>query len=256
MKKLFIIIALIISTLFLFSVNEVRAETLELIVPDTEFDYLTEDFYTFRESVVEYCNENNKKYIITSNFYTYGLTAYIYDEDTTGSSYNIENFNYPYGDFIAIRVNNPRVIIYSQPDTFSSNMTTSWTRVQFRLNSSSKTFSLYNYLDTNFDFIPYQSDVTNSFLITYQDLSYEVSNGTLPPTLYQIYMDSQDDSSDKPVVDDKFPEEREKMNMFYSTIFTKIGDLATIFATNYTFLLILGIMILIFVIELIRRYLL
>lgn len=256
MKRVYLILTLFIASFFFVSLNKVSADTNELIVPESDFEYLTEDFFKFRELLIEYCNENNKKYIIVPNN-SYPQRAIIFDEDNTGSTYYLDYVQVSGLGYL------PRIMTSYSANTNvrydSTNQKLKITgndaqTINFRqTNGSDYYVSLRYYQDTNLDYIFYK-DTSHIITFKYNNLSYELTQGTPPPSLYQIYMDSK--VEDEPIVSDKFIEEKELMNNFYSTIFTKISDLATSLANNYIFLTIFGIFILIFVLELIRRYLL
>lgn len=244
MKKFYLLLSLFIIPVFFFSIGEVRADTLTFYVRDSDIEYLSnEKFITIREQAISYCNENNKKYIIACD--EYSCFAHIFNDGATSLSQLISgSFTYPllsYSTVDVYKMSNG-IFTYSK-----SSVSTSFKK----FDTGSNEIKYTSYLDTNLDnlnFMNYASD------ITYGDFTYHIDSESHFVSLYEFYT-LMNDVPDKPVVDDKFPEEKEAMNIFYSTIFTKIGDLATNFVTNYIFLLIFGIMILIFLIELIRRYL-
>lgn len=245
MKKLFTIITLLMSSFFLFSINEVRADSYTYELTEEHFSKLNDEFYNFREKVIKYVQDNNLHgYIIgydsTNNYYEAFIAYDNYSlRVVTGSpTYNLR-FSYKYFERLYLDSSGDFVIKSTAQDRWSS----------ISILSDVSDDTLINYLDTD---MPLTYTDEHEYTINFNDKTYLINNGATMPTLYQIYLDNF-----APVEpEDPYKEEKEIMNNFYSTIITKIGDLATSFASNYVFILILGIFILIFVFELIRRRLL
>ena len=244
MKRVYLILTLFIASFFFVSLNKVSAATYTYEISESNFDYINDEFFKLREKTIEYCEANNLSYIIGYNI-SYGkLLSHVFNFTT----YNFLNqYDMPRIEF-GISAN----MYYIDNDTLKSYGTLGSYYTSFYNKKDVSTFSYLSFLDTNIESINNTSPYF-TWDFKYQDLTYTLNSGTKIPTLYEIYLDVK---GDEPVVSDKFIEEKELMNNFYSTIFTKISDLATSLANNYTFLTIFGIFILIFVLELIRRYLL
>lgn len=246
MKRVYLILTLFITSFFFISLNKVNAATYEFTVNESELDYITDDFLKFRELLIEYCNTNNKKYVIVPNT-SYPLRAMVFDEDTSGTSYYLEFVNVGSQGYLPFIFISGATSVRYQSDSQSLYIgSTSNQRISF-YTTSGPTFTLKYFQDTNLDYIPYTGTVY-SVNFKYNDLTYSFSDGELPPSIYKIYSDTN-------IPLDKFEDEKVLINNFYSIIFIKISNLATDLANNYTFLLIFTIFILIFIIELIRRYL-
>lgn len=240
MKKLFIIITLLMSSFFFFSLEKVSAITYisNDITPEV-MSWINEDFYAFRDKVIEHCEENNLYYIIVRSISDSTYKAYVSNR-TSRFSFGIQS-----ASNIIIK------LIVGGTDVY--NFTNNDMKYYTTLPSSSE-LNMYHYdtghelyiLDSNFDFI-YNVSVQVAIRYWYNSSVYPVVSGHVFPTLYKIYLDAN------PIPPDPYEEERVVMNNFYSTIFTKISDLATSISTNFTFLVIFAIFILIFVFELVRR---
>ena len=150
-------------------------------------------------------------------------------------------------NLVIIKTNDGDIICYS-------NYTT---RINRTIDLNKKTLIYNNPTDTSGGFKIYNLKEDN----TWEILSTSISSWTTKEFSYKTVLYGTGnfyDSVTGEVVDpfvspDPFEEDKEIMNNFYTTIFTKISDLAISFANNYTFLLIFGIFILIFVFELIWR---
>lgn len=255
MKKLFTIITLLMSSFFLFSINEVSADTIDYIIRDEEFEILeTQEFKELREKAIEYCEANDKYYFIgfsQNNFNISAIRAFIIDKgdyklsNTSAGGTNFPIFSFGNITYYKYKIDNGSFIL----DTTS---TYEYLPFWYRDSSSVYHFSYIRYFDTNIELMDFESG-ENTINLTYNDFTYSVNVGDHFPSLYEFNKLMNSSGEDEPVVSDKFIEDKEMMNNFYSTIFTKVGDLATSFASNYIFLLILGIFILIFVFELIWR---
>ena len=104
----------------------------------------------------------------------------------------------------------------------------------------------YNFLDSNF--IPsIYSNISNEYVMHYGNEVYKISynDQSFIPTLYNLSL------ANSPVEVDDTP----VLTSFYSTIIDKIGWFGEKIINNYVYLSIIGVFIIIFIIEFIRRYL-
>lgn len=241
MKKVYLMLALFVTSFFFFSINEVSAATYTYELTEEKMAYINDDFFKLREQVIEYVATNNLEgYLI----YQLGLkvSAFVFNSGYTlyvNNMYASNKVMLPltYGNYTSINLDSNGNLSVGSTVTYSSTM-----------NILSSSIVLDNYLDTDLPLTYHNSDI---YEINYNGKTYTISKESTVPTMYQIYLDNQ--VPEEPV--DKFLEEKEVMNNFYSTIFAKIGELAVVFANNFTFLFIFGMFILIFVIEIIRRFL-
>lgn len=236
MNKLLVLISLFVSSFFLFSFSEkIKAEE---VVVDYDFDineYITEEFLTVRDIVLNYLSTSDySNYFIRyqydgDNLYPYIIylfnSAKLYTSDTSSVFY----FTVDYSVYKIRRLNNE---IYN-----SSSSST--------LILPSSTFKVY--LDGNVNF--YSNNKT--FKVNYNDLTYLVDNKNPIPFLYTIYKDINNVPEDNP-----HQEELNVLSNFYNTVIDKLEYISEVFVSNYIYLSILVIFLLIFVFELIfRRFL-
>ena len=245
MKKVLLSLTLFMASFFFVTLNKVNAMEYDLEFNVNDLQLINDSFFEYKEKVVNFLSENNlSDFIILYSQNRYKAIAidndcilkfntqyikagvwylYLVASNCSAMSYsdssNIEFTNTSYSENLAILANNSS---YISRFVYSSN---------FLLSTSEIGSHVYN--------------------LNFQDKIY-IYNSSQVYSLYDIYLDFNK-PEEEPALPDKFTEEKEILNNFYSTIFTKITDLANNFANNYIFLLILGIFILIFVFELIWR---
>lgn len=232
MRKVYLLLTLFIVSLF-FSSN-VYAAAHSHTVNETELAYLTRnDFLTLREHTINYCNENNKKYVIACD--KYNCYANIFNDGTLTFTKTVSSgLIYP-----TLKYNT--VSVYIMRNGVFTNYSSSTSFTYFRI-SSSGLFTFNSFVDSNVETAIYDID----FEFTYDGFTLEVPAGTSIPTMYKFYQ-----AYNQPK--DKFIQEREVISNFYSVILEKIVLLANYFINNFFLMLILGIFILIFIFEIIRR---
>lgn len=237
MKKVLLSLTLFMASFFFITLDKVSAATVNQEITSDVMSWINDDFYSFREKLIELCKENNSYYVITHY-------------NSTSSSFRAYVFTNKSQFYFASVVPNVEIHLY-----FNNSNQYKWENneiVEMSTTGSNSYYRLYHYssgyerfiIDSNFDL---NYNLSYSIDYKYKDLTYSVTSGTIFPTLYKIYLD------ENPLPTDPFEEDKEILNNFYTTIFTKISDLAISFANIYTFLLIFGIFILIFVFELIWR---
>lgn len=241
MRKIFIILTLIVSSFFVFKPN-VKADTVSYNVNSSHLNYINDDFYLIREKAIEYCNENNKHYVI---IYESEFIAYVFDTDYAFVGYN-NPIIYFKVDYTAEKYK-----IRSGVFTLSGSATSITSSLV--PTSSSTSINLNYYIDTNLENVLYTG--SKEFNIVYNDLIYPIKKDTVVPTLYQIYLD-ENYVEPEPEPEDPHLEEKEILSNFYTTVITKIGELANNVFNNYILLFSIGIFIFVFVFEIIFRRLL
>lgn len=236
MKKVYLILTLFITSFFFISVTEVKANTYAYTVNETELTYLEkENFLTLRDLTIQHCEANNLKYIIgcsASSCYSHVFTQ---DKVPTIGFVINGNMKFP-------KLNYKTVTIYY----LKSNKFTEWTyglTYNYFVKSGESALTYESYIDTNVENFAFG---THEYDITVGDYTYHVGVGEHFPSLYEL-----NESMKEPP--DKFIDDKEVINNFYTTVIEKINTLSEIILNNYVFLLIIGIFILIFVLELIMR---
>lgn len=236
MKKVYLVLTLLMTSLFFFSTNEVRADTV-YTVNSSDFDYINDDFLKMRELAIEYCNENNTYYLIQ---YKNSSLQVAFFEKTIDIYFTYINANgriylRSTGSDLKIYKGTTNLWEYGSSSGFSDYI------------SSGSTLSYAYFLDTNIENLLYTG--SKSFTITYNDLSYLVEQNTVMPSLYQIYLDDtvEDVPPEVPVV------ENEVIANYYSTVISKIGYLVETISSNQVYLSVIVIFLLIFITELIFR---
>ena len=243
MRKIFYIFILMVSSFFVFNTN-VKADTLSYIVDEQDFAYLNDDFYKVREWAINRATTYEKYYIITYDSSQTRFEIYLFNIDTffyTNSTNN--NIVYPY---INLSLSGGQ-LWYLSDGTIQSGGYPKTLSLSFYNDSYLNKFTYINYLDTNIELLTNLTEHT--YILTYNNFSYTFSNTDHFPSLYEFKT-----IFENPPVQE--PERNESLDSFYYLIMEKIELFANYFITNSTLLFIIGIIILIFIIELIfRRYL-
>lgn len=242
MKRLFTIITLLVSSFFLFTTNEVKAETYEYLVNESDFDLINDDFYAVRDYALNYVEENNGYYLIYySKSYSQYRVVLSPKLSSTTLSYKSSLISLT---FNANPSDNRTGTIYKyENNEFVNNG--SFGSISLELWFNENVIPMNSYLDSNLDF--FYTDTSNEIKINYNDFSYVVNSTNSLPSLYQIYLDTQS----TPV--DKYEEDKIVITSFYTMVSEKFTLLTNLFMQDYVFVLILTIIILIFLLELIFR---
>lgn len=237
MKKVLLFTILFLSSFFFFNLKDVNAAPIYKTLKDDNFSLINEDFIKFRNQVIEFCGDL-KKYVIYYDSNNY--KAVIGEENSFSDSYyyglNQDGWTY---------FNNTDIYIYQDKTlTFVSSIT-SQTSIYFYISSK------LVFLDTNIPSFPVKS--AHYIVIQYEN---DIANTTeylynSTASLYSIYL------KHFPPLEPEDPYEEEKilLSSFYVCVIEKISYLTNVFVTNYVFLTILGVFILIYVIVLFRRLL-
>lgn len=229
------IFTLFIILSFFFSVH-VKADTYNYEISSSDFEFLfDEDFNLLKD----YMDSLNTKYYIFRKNGVYSSFSYNsgFITNVTSSQLSINRGAGSY-TFHYFEVSNGSV-------TERNNFYYSDTIRNFIVSSS---IYYNNYLYSNFDLVLSDSPLVNTYNISYDNYSFTIglNSDLIIPSLYDIYNEVNTNESDN------FP----KLTQFYTIVFEKITLFANNLLDNYIYLSIFGIFILIFLIELIRRYLL
>lgn len=245
MKKMFYALALIVSSFFLFNI-EVNAK--EKTFTFSNYDDLGEDFLTTREWAINTLGDYYKFYIITYNpNKTYSVHFF-----SQFDSSNIFNCGLMYSSYlscsssVSVSGNHSVYTNSTLPVNGSSSMS-------YQSGSSISFGIVGSYiLDSNINFI-YTDTSSDVFNVTdgTNTISYSSSmEDKKVYTKYEFYnkfYGGEDHTHDS---------ELSIIQSFYEVSISKISYLADSISSNYIYLSIFGVFILIFVFELIfRRYL-
>lgn len=233
MNKLLVVISLFISSFFLFSLN-VNAATSNIDISEDTYNLINDTFFTFKEQVEEYAKNNNFNtffIIYESNNYN----AYFYN--------NTNNYNFTCSlssDLSCVFYKSFSTGSYREDSDFKVGGTTG----SLIINSSS--YNKYLYSNVNLSII----DTSTSMLtLNYNGRSYEFTAGDKIFSIYDIYESIT-------LEENPHQEELNILSNFYNTVIDKLEYISEVFVSNYIYLSILVIFLLIFVFELIfRRFL-
>ena len=218
MKKLYMIITLFVSSFF-FASYEVKASYKEITDLDIS-TYITDDFLLSHEEAVS----RGWKYIVVYDSNTY---KYFVLQNNSGNTpkYTLDNSNLKLSGVTWYRWSNNK---------FSSVIS------NYNASFSSSSISI---IDSSSDIFP-----TSSFDIVYNDIVYPATIDKKIITVYDVYNDLINGPSDNP-----HQEEIEKVDSFYTLCIDKLSYLVISIVSNYIYLSIFGIFILIMIFELIKR---
>lgn len=227
-KSLFIALFLVLSSFFFISIKEVEATEISFNI---NFDNINEDFFKVKSSAEDFMAKNNYQefVIVKKDLY------YVYFFEDNFESVNCNVFDNDFAPYVYYNQNE-----YKYND------------VLLRTGSSSSSFGPYDYssfsniLYSTFTFI--FKDSSNNLILNYANTSLQVNNLDTIPLVYDLYLKSLE-------VSDPHLGEKEVIANFYTICIEKIKYLGEQIVSNYIYLSMLVILILIFIIELIRRWL-
>lgn len=245
-KSLFIALFLVLSSFFFISVKEVEAYEYSF---DVDFSLINDKFFLFKEKVDQFVKEDDSKYLDDYFIYYYDRNYYVI-------FFNINNTSY----YDSLWFRSSSSIYLKFNDKFSY--------VRYSMNSNnnliingSKTY-LFTDMYTSFvplystfsiDFMSSQCGV-HKFTFTYNDWSYEyLSCDSSFKTLYDLKIIYDQSIKDLTLI---HKEEFSNISNFYTICIEKIKYLGEQITSNYIYLSMVVVLILIFIIELIRRWLL
>lgn len=239
MKKFYTLFILVLASFFL-SYSEVKADAFSINIDSSEFDLLNDEFYQLREISIEYANQNNKFYVIAYD-YSNNLKSYIFDKTIV--------MNVFIRDFITkdVKLNfNGEYDTYQIKDGLFKNVS-SGTNFGYDLYTSSGYQGYKFFMDTNYNVATtYNGDNNSPLSIVYGDYVYNYEIYSPFPSLYEIYVKSGAGGPDH-------SEEENILLNFYNLVIDRLSYLSTTFASNYIYLSVFVIFILVFVFELIIR---
>lgn len=222
MKKSFIVtLFLVLSSFFFISIKEVEAYEINI----ENLDMINEEFFKLKEVSEEYISSSSEydNFIIAKDGNK--LYSYIFKYNNSYScSVNT--------DFL-LRVNNyyKITLLYNGELIFNGGGNLLIVR----------TLPYYSSLNFNLD--------SNSTLtLKFEDRYFEINPGEKLLTYYDVYKDNQ-------YFKDPHLGEKEVIANFYTICIDKLGYLGEKIVGNYVYLSMIVVLILVFIIELIRRWL-
>lgn len=240
MKKVYTTIFLFVSLFFFYS-SGVKADTYNFTIDSTNVDIINDTFLQAKEAADIVVSSG--KYMIfykNSKYYRYSLTS-----EEIIVTFSTDNFSFSISDF--------NEYYYDGTQWVWNGYIPGTKTITLINNSSVLDYSLFVYTPMNFI---YSGDSTIN--ITYKNYTETIDNGDTFPSLYNYYLNNSLVVPEEPEEpeEDTHVEEKQLLSNFYTLIIEKIVLLANSIAENYILLTVIGIFILIFLIYLIRRYLL
>lgn len=228
-KSLVITLFLVLSSFFFISIKEVKAEDITFTCPEERISLLNEEFYSYRDKVINYANENNYYYYIYYWLYEkkYQVIFFHSDSDSflANSRYEFHSYDYNISDV--------KLLSLSDTTNFSDII---------NLESFGFGFSDFTLLDYSFNvFTTYEVNLVCN------GKTFVFNQNNKFPSLYDF-------TSSEPVIDSHLGEKQIIAN-FYTICIEKIKYLGDKIVSNYIYLSIIVVLILVFIIELIRRWL-
>lgn len=226
MKKVILSFAIVLSSFFIFNFK-VKASELSL---DISFDNINEEFLKVKSSAEELMTQYNKQeFVIVKKDMYY---VYFFDDSFESATCSISN-------------SKVSCWIYHSQSKFKY-----YNDVLSSAGTSSSNFGSYDYSDfsnilyATFTFI--LKDSSNTLNLNYANTSLQVNNLDTIPLVYDLYLKSSE-------VSDPHKDEKQVLESFYSLCIEKLKYLAEVFVSNYVYLAIIVIFIIIFIFKLINR---
>ena len=220
-KSLVITLFLVLSSFFFISIKEVKAYEINI----ENLDMINEEFFKLKEVSEEYISSSSEydNFIIAKDGNK--LYSYIFKYNNSYSCSVNTNF--------LLRVNNyyKITVLYNGELYFNGGGNSLMVR----------TLPYYSSLNFNLD--------SNSTLtLKFEDRYFEINSGEKLLTYYDVYKDNQ-------YFKDPHLGEKEVIANFYTICIDKLGYLGEQIVGNYVYLSMIVVLILVFIIELIRRWL-
>lgn len=246
--KFSIFLPLFLTSFFLFSFN-VNADTYSFNISSDDINFLKDNLSTMVSTADNFISSDpdlSHDYFIVYLWSNY----YLFVKPSTNNSYVVA--------YIGSTNNGPFTInANAYYGKFSSDFKEITDFNKSSLGALKAIYSKAKYFYSTYD-IYFSTNTGNIYSFNYLDFSFLVNDSTNDylPSLYNLYRTWYSDdilpSFSPPEPEDNTP----ILTNFYTTVGNKVGELAVNMSDNYVYLAIIGVFILIFLIELIRRYLL
>lgn len=239
MKKLLTIITLFVSSFFFLSLEDVKAVEIDF---EVDLSLINDTFYQVKKLSDEFI-ESDTSY---SDSYIIFYESNLYYVHFLPLNYN-SNLYYAYYDggtfYMVVGSGSPKKYKY---DSSSNTLISSGSFSSNYIKPYIKTYFLFSNFTFNF-----RNDTSNILNYRYNDWSYsqeEISSNYFM-SLYALNVEYEINSN-------PHQEELEKIESFYNVIIEKLSYIGEVLVSNYMYLSIIVIFLLILVFEMIfRRYL-
>lgn len=220
-KSLVITLFLVLSSFFFISIKEVEHYEINI----ENLDMINEDFFKLKELSEEYISSSSEydNFIIAKD--DNRLYSYIFKYNNSYSCSVNTNF--------LLRVNNKYNIA---------------TLYNGKLNFNGSGGLLYVITLPYYSSLNFNLDSDSTLTLKFEDRYFEINPGEKLLTYYDVYKDNQ-------YFKDPHLGEKEVIANFYTICIDKLGYLGEQIVGNYVYLSMIVVLILVFIIELIRRWL-
>ena len=240
MKKFSIFLPVLVASFFLLLPN-VRAEEYTYTIPDDVISFTKDNLSIIKNSVENFIDNNSdiysSSYIID---YYPAISDYKYSVYIFKKKYNLNRI-------YLMQHPSWKLTLYEDSQCDWLFLSDDFSSVSYRQSCDNFIPQIYYYhfiLYSNFDFS--YLDSSNSFIYIFKDTQFTepISNDLKFSTIYDMYNEYYSEPPDNTPI----------LTNFYSVVGSKVGWLGEQIVSNYIYLSIIGVFILIFLIEFIRRY--
>ena len=224
-KSLVITLFLVLSSFFFISIKEVKAEAFYK-VNISNFDFYNDNFLEFKRKTEGY---------LSSTDYTYYNIYYYY------------NANYYYACYFNSGMGFSTSLVAELKEGYCTKDFTSFLKERVVTYFSGNIYYYPRYI-VNSNYYP---KFSSSYVYIYNDFSYEMPGGSTFIFPYDFYLKYQENI----VPPDPHKSEKQIIANFYTICIDKLGYLGEQIVSNYVYLSMIVVLILVFIIELIRRWL-
>lgn len=248
MKKAYLVLTLILSSFFIFNLD-VKADE---VTYNVDFDFLADDFLLYKQAVDNFILEDS----------SLGSDYIIYLEITNaGTSVSKTYYRVLFCGQDDVQVNywKENLIFYSN-NTLNQKTFTDYVldAKTFSFNSGSKvlieksSYCIYNILYSTFDIKTRSDNQVVNFVSGDYIKTFSVDGNDFYPTFYDMYLEKNGEL----VSPDPHKEEKETLGSFYILCINKLAYLGEVIVSNYIYLSMIVILMLVFVFLLVFRRLL
>lgn len=251
MKKFSILIIFTFS-LFFFSfsfVSAIEKKNMIFNLEDSDFSHINDEFFELRTKTKEFLKNNDsyQYYIIGYNSDKSKLVVDIFSEEINTKYLRIMDYSSGASLMFLIKARYNEYYLENNELKLLSG-SSSFIKSLGSVNGS----NYQNFIDTNIDdlFLDSTANMFWNVNVNVRDYSFSFGVDKDTPTLYEIYLAAK--------IGEPFDPHEEEKNVllnYYSLIIEKIGFLVNMFTANYIYLSMFVIVLILVIIELVRRLL-